>query len=130
MRTEKQTQASRFNGARSHGPATETGKSISAQNSRRHGLLASSIVLEREKTPHFMELIQNLYAEHDPQTETERCLVESMAVARWQQLRTWEMQKCALDHDIARQDPTGAGHPAFHAAALPAEALAKAGLRS
>lgn len=43
MRTARQREASRINGARSRGPVTSIGKQKSSRNSRRHGLYAKDI---------------------------------------------------------------------------------------
>src|SRR5262249_39706841 len=80
------------------------GKTNSSKNAIRHGLLAEGVVLEREKTPAFLELLNELIEEHHPSTPTQHMLVETMAVARWRLLRTWSMQKHALDRDLAMQD--------------------------
>ena len=110
MATEKQRQASRANGARSRGPSTPQGKLNSSRNSFRHGLLAGTVVLEVESKGRFLELAKELFAEYQPATPTETMLVETMAAARWRLLRTWGLQKAALDHDIAacRQDSDSA----------------------
>ena len=100
-RTEKQRQASRQNGARSRGPSTTQGKHNSSRNSYRHGLLASTIVLDVESSDRFRELLNELVDEYQPSTPTEDMLVETMAAARWRLLRIWGIQKAALDHDIA-----------------------------
>ena len=104
MRTPKQTEASRANGAKSKGPVTPQGKRNSSRNSTRHGLLAETIVLEAEHTGRFLELLDALVEEHQPRTPTETMLVDTIAVARWRQDRIWGMQKVAFDHDIATCD--------------------------
>lgn len=43
MRTARQIEASRLNGARSRGPATDAGKRKSSRNSRRHGLYSKTV---------------------------------------------------------------------------------------
>jgi hypothetical protein len=43
MRTARQREASRINGARSRGPVTSIGKQKSSRNSRRHGLCAKDL---------------------------------------------------------------------------------------
>src|ERR1035438_10434004 len=103
--TPKQIQAARTNGARSKGPVTDAGKKNSARNSTRHGLLAETVVLEEESTERFLDLLAELMDEHQPSTATQVCLVETMAVARWRQLRVWGAQKTAMDRDMALQDP-------------------------
>ena len=105
MKSEKQIQTSRANGARSKGPVTPQGKKNSSMNSTRHGLLASTVVLEEEREDRFFALHQELMDEFQPRTATETALVETMIVARWRLLRVWGMQKTALDRDMALQDP-------------------------
>jgi hypothetical protein len=100
MSTLKQIAASRANGAKSKGPVTDQGKLNSSRNSTRHGLLAATIVLQAENKEAFLEMVQELYEEHQPATPTEKMMVETIACARWRQDRIWEMQKCALDEDI------------------------------
>jgi hypothetical protein len=43
MRTARQIEASRLNGARSRGPVTDAGKRKSSRNSRSHGLYARTV---------------------------------------------------------------------------------------
>jgi hypothetical protein len=105
MGTEKQIAASRANGALSKGPVSIQGKRNSSRNSLRHGLLARTIVLEEESTNRFLELLRALMDEFQPSSATQLMLVETMAAARWRQLRIWGLQKVALDREIALQDP-------------------------
>jgi hypothetical protein len=105
MPTEKQLQASRKNGALSRGPITPEGKFHSAHNATRHGLLAGTVVLEEESEDRFQALLSAFMEEYQPATQTQITLVETMAVARWRQLRVWGAQKTALDRDMALQDP-------------------------
>lgn len=105
MPTEKQRQASRANGARSRGPVTPQGKRNSARNSTRHGLLASTVVLDEEDRSGFLQLVRSFYEEFQPETANEMALIDTMAVARWRLLRIWSAQKISLDRGIALQDP-------------------------
>lgn len=106
MRSEKQTQASRANGARSKRPASEPGKRNSSRDGTRHGLLAHMVVLEKESGEAFNELLTALTEEHQPGTPTQSMLVETMAAARWRLLRIWGIQKVAMDREIALMDPS------------------------
>ena len=103
MRTLKQQEASRENGAKSHGPATEEGKAISVRNNTRHGLLCQAVVITGELPEFFTALLDKLAAEHQPQTLSEMIQVEKMAVAYWRQLRTWSAEKSTHESDMMRQ---------------------------
>ena len=105
MRSPKQIEASRINGRRSQGPITPQGKYNSSRNNLRHGLLAQTVVLEKESEERFLELLDEYMQAHQPQSVTEAGLVETMVIAKWRQLRIVGLQKLALDHDIAVQDP-------------------------
>jgi hypothetical protein len=103
MRTERQTQASRANGAKSRGPATPEGKLASSRNATTHGMLSGTIVLEGESKDRFQSLLAALHEELQPQTPIETSLVENMAVARWRQMRVWGMEKAGMEHEMRRQ---------------------------
>jgi hypothetical protein len=115
MRSAKQVQASRANGAKSRGPNTPRGKEVSSQNALRHGLLSGSIVLEEESESRFQDLLDAYLEEFQPATASEMSLVENLAIARWKQFRVWGVQKCSIDRDMAVQHSRTAP-PAFRAA--------------
>jgi hypothetical protein len=104
MRTDRQRQASRANGAKSRGPATAPGKLASSLNAATHGMLSGTIVLKRESQERFRALVAALHEELQPRTPIETSLVENMAVARWRQMRVWGMEKAGLEHEMRRQD--------------------------
>ena len=101
MSTPKQIAASRANGAKSKGPVTPQGKRNSSRNRTRHGMFADTIVLEGEDKSQFLEMLEDLFDEHQPRTRTESMLVEVLTAARWRQDRIFGMQKVAFDYDIA-----------------------------
>ena len=107
MRTERQKQAARANGARSRGPITPEGKLASSRNAMTHGLLAGTVVLEGESVERFHALLDNLLAELQPQTTVETTLVENMAVARWRQMRIWGIEKANMEHQMRVRAETG-----------------------
>jgi hypothetical protein len=106
MSTERQKQASRENGSKSHGPTTANGKLNSSRNAITHGMLSTTIVLKGESTDRFLWLLGTLIEEFQPQTPFEESLIENMAVARWRQMRIWGMEKAGMDHEMHRQAAT------------------------
>ena len=106
MRSEKQIQASRTNGALSRGPVTEQGRRNSARNSTRYGFAAQTLVLDKESAGRFQKLRADLMDEYQPRTASQVALVETMTVTRWRQLRVWREQKTALERDLAAFGPS------------------------
>src|SRR5712692_739280 len=103
MSSERRIQSARANGARSRGPVTAAGKKNSAQNSTRHGVLAQTVVLECESKDRFEEFLAALTAEFQPRTTTEIEILETMAVARWRQMRVWRIQTAGFDLEMSRE---------------------------
>ena len=125
MSSQRRIQSSRANGAKSRGPVTSAGRRKSSQNNLRHGLLAEAVVLDEEKPEAFAELLGNLTSEHNPQTETQRILVETMAIARWRLTRLWAIERETLQAEIHKHDP--AEHSESARAALAFRGLADQG---
>src|SRR5579864_2492268 len=93
MLSEKRLAANRQNAQRSTGPLTEAGKSISRQNSLKHGLTGAGVVLTDDdaaeveaKRQSFSELIA-------PANELEAVLVERMALASVRMNRCVEVDR-------------------------------------
>ena len=105
MRSPKQIEASRINGAKSKGPITPQGKAISSRNGIREGLLARTVVLAEESEERFLALLEGYVQEFQPVIASEASLVEALTVAKWRQFRVWGVQKTGVDRDMAIQDP-------------------------
>jgi len=64
--SKKQVMANRVNALKSTGPKSDRGKASSAQNARRHGLLAKAVIAGSEDEKAFLDLIKALGAESAP----------------------------------------------------------------
>jgi hypothetical protein len=76
-------ETARVNGAKSNGPVTEEGKSISSQNSLKHGLTSARVVLPHESQEEYDSLEASIVNRFKPYDEIERVLVREMASALW-----------------------------------------------
>jgi hypothetical protein len=83
MRSEKQRQASRENGAKSKGPVTAEGKGKSSMNRLRHGLRSNQVVLPGENAEEFNAELKGWRDDWRPRGHTAAVLVERAAVASW-----------------------------------------------
>ncbi len=93
--SEKQHEANLRNASRSTGPVTTEGKAAVRLNALRYGLRARSLLLPGEDPEEFERLFAGLEADWRPQNQTERLLVEQMAVAQWKLARL-EAGECSL----------------------------------
>jgi hypothetical protein len=110
MKSEKQLEAARLNGAKSKGPITPEGKANSSRNAITHGLLTTSVLLVGESRERFLDLLAEFTELYKPRNITERSLVETMAMARWRTIRLWTFGKWTLDGGVAvgdRETATG-----------------------
>ena len=96
MRTDKQKEASKTNGAKSKGPATPEGKAKSSKNRMRHNLTTGHIVLLSNEDPKVF--IQHSFGYLDrfaPADHVERDLVDQMIAASWRLARISAIE-CSL----------------------------------
>jgi hypothetical protein len=104
-------ETARLNGAKSNGPVTEEGKTISSRNSLKHGLTsATQVVLPNESQEEFDRLEASLVNRFKPCDEIERELVHEMASARWRLRRVEAMEAALFNRAFQQhQDALGAG---------------------
>jgi len=98
--SDAQLTANRANSELSTGPKSETGRAISSQNRTTHGLARHNgtfVLLSTEDPNGFEALKASLAEEHDPNTETESILINSMAESHWLANRAQTLQNTCLD---------------------------------
>jgi hypothetical protein len=82
---------------RSSGPRTEDGKAASSRNAVRHGLCATKLVgADLEELNTIRALLDE---EWEPATETEKLLLQQMALSQWRLDRALQLELAALDSD-------------------------------
>ena len=98
MRSDKQIEASRRNGALSRGPLTSEGKAITSRNAITHGLKARDVLLRHESPKQFEQLLNSNLARFAPQDDTEMRSVEESSVAEWRLRRAWTLIAALIDN--------------------------------
>ncbi|HXE11055.1 MAG TPA: hypothetical protein VN633_02985 [Bryobacteraceae bacterium] len=81
----------------STGPRTDAGKAVSSRNAVKHNLCSKR--LTGSDLEEFKALRTQLEDEWDPQTETERLLLDQMALCRWRIDRALSLELNAFDDD-------------------------------
>jgi hypothetical protein len=102
MATQNQIRANRANALSSTGPRTLEGKQASSRNSTRHGVLSQTVVLEGESEDRFQDLLADFATQLKPRSAAEAAVLETMAIARWKQMRIWGVQKAGFDLEMAQ----------------------------
>jgi len=106
QRTQKQVDASRRNGALSHGPTTPEGKLRSSLNSFTHGLDAAyPITLTAESKEAFADLRRRYHNHFAPATIVESQLVDELASIQWRRQRGEIVEAASLDNAMDRMEP-------------------------
>ena len=108
-----QSNTSRLNGAKSHGPITLPGRERSSQNALKHGgASARGLLLRSESAADFEELHNFYLATYKPEGPEETTLVGEMAAARWRASRFDEVETELIDDEMTLQESKHAGVPA------------------
>src|SRR5688572_11929983 len=107
MRTDKQNEASRTNGAKSQGPITPEGKAKSSQNAERHNLCAAGhiVLLTNENPDEFRQLIDDFIVRFQPVDGVELDLVYKLIAASWRDKRITGMETALIELEMLRQQP-------------------------
>ena len=92
MPTNAQIKANRNNAKKSTGPRTEEGKTRSAKNALKHGLLARDAVLPGEDPADFDRQLAALEADIQPDNSLEFELVRQIADAQWRMRRLTRLE--------------------------------------
>src|ERR1017187_10476799 len=91
--SEKQQEANRKNAQHSSGPKTPEGKAAIRFNALTYGLRTCATILERENAADYSQLWDELEADWQPQTRTERCYLETMVTSQWLLRRVAESEQ-------------------------------------
>jgi len=83
MATDKQIQANRLNAAKSTGPRSDEGKAASSQNALKTGIHAESQIIRGEDPASLEALTREYYLEYQPQSASERALVDVLLDTEW-----------------------------------------------
>jgi len=89
----KQQEANRQNAQHSTGPATPAGKAAIRFNALTYGLRTRATMLPDENAAEYSQLWDELEADWQPQTRTERCYLETMVTSQWLLRRVAESEQ-------------------------------------
>ena len=104
--SEAQVAANRANAQLSTGPKSLAGKASSSLNHLKFGFTGKFRVMPWEDGNDFDGLLARLQAEHQPETETEKLLVENMAKHHWLVQRALLLQEpCFSSEDPVCHNP-------------------------
>jgi len=129
MSTQRKIDSARANGAKSHGPKTDSGRKKSSQNAVTHGLYANAVVLPTESHEQYQEMLDAYLHQFQPEGPVEHDLVEEMVAAKWRQRRLWAIEADLLEVEMLQQkaevDAKYTGYDAITPLSFAYAALAK-----
>jgi len=83
MSSELQQDASRSNGAKSHGALSPETQAICAKNSLKHGLTAKTLSLTEEEREDYTNLVNITFNHYRPISSMEKHVIQSVADLEW-----------------------------------------------
>ena len=115
MTTESQIRANKKNAQKSTGPKTAEGKAKSAQNATKHGLTATTDVIQGESQEEFDAHKQGFLDVLDPQNAIEDFLADHVVSLAWRLKRADRIERqlldgFAADQQYLRDDPSRNWH--------------------
>jgi hypothetical protein len=103
MSSQRKIDSARANGAKSHGPKTEAGRKISSMNAVTHGLYSKGVVIAKESSEQYQEMLDAYIQQFQPIGPVELDLVEEMVAAKWRQRRLWSIETDLIEDQILIQ---------------------------
>ncbi len=107
MSSKFQINANRNNAQHSTGPKSDAGKAASSQNSFKHGLAGSQIVIPGEDPADYDRHRETLHRCYKPADEAEAMLIDQISIATWRLERAHKIEASALGQlTVNSHDPT------------------------
>jgi hypothetical protein len=139
MRSDKQKETSRRNGAQSRGPVTGAGKQRSAGNAARHYITSKALLIPGEAAEELEAHFAGYLARFQPADAVEADLVHNLAFITWRQRRLWRREADIItaetkhpkagDADTQRRAASAAWRSLAWASTIPLLHREEAGLR-
>lgn len=102
--SKKQLTANKQNAKKSTGPKTSEGKQIASRNATKFGLHAKDIIINstylKENRDEYEFLLESLYRDLNPATETEEYLVIRIAQCLWRSRRAYIAETAVINNQI------------------------------
>ena len=106
MRTEKQAEASRLNGAKSHGPLTAEGKARSRRNALKSGLYTRDVINDLEDRADFQRIFDDYYDLYTPYTAEERTCFDMLIRYELEWRRLIKVETELWEYEVAKTNPS------------------------
>lgn len=101
MRSDKQKDTSRRNGAKSRGPLTAAGKQRSSANSYKHGISSQALLIPGESQADLDAHFGAYRDRFNPADAVELDLVDNLASITWRRRRLWRREgRLSLSREI------------------------------
>ena len=94
--TDRRSETSAINGAKSRGPVSADGKAKSSRNAVKFGIFSKDLLLPGESQDVFDALLNALLDEHKPAGHLEAGIIERIAVTMWRQQRLLKAERATI----------------------------------